>query len=478
MATSPALADASFEIPRAEILASVKTIGVMPIEGDRVVPNEDEFGARLEQGIIERLQSAGFTVVPPSAMRAVRARGQATLGGLYDPLTGTAIRDRLEALEEFSRSEYRALHPVDAVLFVKVIRRPANLDFGAAEWDGVRERVSSEPGITTVLQYALGGTKTVAKASALSLAVKLVNLNGQTLYTGYGGLLLLEYPTLSGALVEYDLSSVDPRFSVGDPAIISRALRVAVDPLAAGALPSKPLVFAVPPPAKLPGTQILALRDLLREHRRLALAPLETPQLPLDQSDQLKVRYTRLLRAKLTELGFDVAGGTDFEELWAAERAAAGGFFDPLTGRPDAAKLSAARARVLATLRERYSVSALARASIVLRTAPFHQGYAKWDGAVQSVTGGGSLLFNASIFNSNIRYTGDLDAFSLEVRIIDDTNQVLFEGRGGIELAQHLEHGDVVPAPEAALFANPAYDSAAIAVAVRTLSSERAANGR
>ena len=54
---------------------------------------------------------------------------------------------------------------------------------------------------------------------------------------------------------------------------------------------------------------------------------------------------------------FEVAGGDEFEELWAAERTAAGGFYDPLTGRPDLGRIGSARARILAALRQRADVS-------------------------------------------------------------------------------------------------------------------------
>lgn len=474
---SPALADALPEPRRAGLLASVKTIGVMPIEVDRVVPNEAEVATSLEQGIIEHLQAAGFTVVPPSAMRAIRSRGQAALGSLYDPMTGVGIADRLKALDEFSQNEYRTFHAVDAILTARVIRRRAGSNVGAVEWDGVRERVSSESGVTAVLQYALGGTKTLVDLQALSLAVKVVDVRGQTRYTRYGGLLALEYPTLSGAQAEYDLTRADPHFSVGDPAIMARALEVAIDPLAGGAPPSKPLTFSVPPIPPPPASRLSALKQLLHGHARLVLAPLETPASLIEQSDSLKLRYGRLLEAKLKALGFETAGNSDYEELWEAERAAAGGFFDPMTGRPNTAELSAARARVLARLHERFNVVAVAISSIVPRTAAYYQGYARWDGASQSVTGGGSVLFNASIFNSNLEYTGDLDAFSLKVRIVDESDQVLFDGTGGIELAQHLDHGSVVPAPETALLTHPAYDSAAVMTAMRALSSARTANG-
>jgi hypothetical protein len=466
-AHSPARADASFVIPRADILAADRTIGLMPIKVDRIVPHAEEMVAQLEPIIIERLRSGGFTVVPPGAMREIRARGVATLGGLYDPMTGIASPDRLEALQEFSQHEYRLRHPVDAILVAEVMRRPAALNLGAAEWDGVSEQVSTESAITALLQHALGAAPTPREVRALSLAVKLVDVQGKTLYAGYGGLLVLEYRALSGAVIPYDLSAADPHFDLADPAVLSRALAVSLDPLALGTTSVNAQSFRMPPPPQLPA---LTWKELPCRYPRLALAPLEIPR--------LKERYARLLHAKLSALGFEVAGDEDFEELWAAERSAANGFYDVLTGLPDTVKLSAARAHVFAKLRERYHLSAIVVPSIVSRAAPYRFGYAKWDGISESVSGGGSVLFNASIFNSNIGYIGELEALSLRIQIIDDANRVLFEGIGGIELAQHLEHGSVAPVREDTLFANAAKDSTAISAALQALTTSRRTDGR
>jgi hypothetical protein len=469
LTTPPVSADATFTVPRSELITTIKTIGVMPVEVDDVVPDEDGVASRLEQDIATRLQLGGFTVVPPSAMRAIRARGQASLGGVYDQMTGAPIRERMQALEEFSTHEYRTQHPVGAMLRVKVLRRQATFQNGSADWDGVRERVTYEKGVTAVLQRMMSRLSVQADVPALSLAVSLVDSRGETVYTGFGGLLVLMYPTLGGKLVEYDLSAVNPKFAMGDPSVASRALTVALDPLTTGAVSDKRLSFTLPPPPQASKTPISTLKDLLRAHPRVTLAAPEMRGPALEQGERVQAHYRALLAAKFTALGFDVAGGNDFDDLWAGERADTGGFYDRLTGRLELTKLSAARARVLATLRERYNVSAVIMPSIVARQAPCSEAYARWDGARESVTGAGSFIFNESIFNPGIGYSGDLDALSLKLRIVDDAGKVLYEGFGGVQLTTHLDRGRIVRVPEPSLFADPAGDARAVDLALESL---------
>ena len=469
LTTPAARAEASFAVPRAELIARIKNIGLLPLEMEEAIPNPDVIASRLEGYVTERLQTCGFTVVAPAEMRAIRARAWATLGGVYDPMTGLPIPERLAALREFSTQEYRMQHPVDATLRLVIVRRRAKFEMGWSEWDGVRERVTSNSGIADVMLRGMEkGIQPGEEVPALSLAVSLVDAHGETLFKGVGGLLLLAYPTtVVGTLLDYDLGAVDPKFSLGDPAIAARALSVALDPLITGTVLHKSLEFKLPPPRNSP-TRHATLPDLRRDHRRVALATLEIPA-PLQQGERVQARYRTILTTKFTALGFEVVGGNDFDGLWAAERSAAGGLYDPFTGLPDLDKLNTALARVLAALRERYHMTGVIMPSIVPRKAPFNEGYAHWDGVSEPVTGGGSLLFNASIFNPNIGYSGQLEANSLKLRVLDGTGQVLYQGLGGVQLTEHLDHGQSVLVPESSLFADPARDAVALDAALHEL---------
>jgi hypothetical protein len=472
LASAPSAAGHAFAVPRAELITKIKTIGVMPVEIDETVPNPEDIASRLEQDIAERLQRGGFTVVPASEMRAVRARGLATLGGVYDPMTGLPNRERMAAIEEFSIQEYRTQHPVDATLRSGVVHRAAQFNLGWSEWDGVRERVTSKSRIIDMMEQGLdAGVQLVGTVPALSLAVSLVDPEGETDYTGVGGLLVLAYPTAGGSLVDYDLSAAAPTAGLRDPAICARALTVALEPLASGAASDKRLQFKLPPTAKGSGTHAAAAADLLHDHRRLVLASLELPEPPLERDARVRRHYHEMLAARFTALGFEVVDGNDFDQLWATERSAVGGFYDPLTGRADLAKLSTSIAHVLATLRERYEVGGVIIPSIVTRQAPASEGYARWDGVTESVSGGGSFIFNKSFFNANLTYAGHLEANSLKLRVVDGAGQVLYQGFGGVQLTTHFDHGRFMLVPESLLFADPTRDARAVDAALHAFAA-------
>jgi hypothetical protein len=463
-------ANATFAVPRTELITTIKTIGVLPVEMDEAVPNPDEVAAKLEEDIAERLQRGGFTVVRASEMRAIRARGLTTLGGIYDPMTGLANREKAEALQEFTLQEYRTQHPVDALMRLGIVRRRAQFEAGWSEWDGVRERVTSKSGVADVMaQGMMISAHLAGTVPALSLAVSLVDAKGESVYDGVGGLLVLGYPTVMGSLVDYDLSAAGPKAGLGDRDVTARALTIAVDPLATGAASDKRLEFKLPPTQKDFGTLPAAAGDLLRDHQRLILASLEIPPPALEQGERVQARYREMLAARFAALGFELVGGNDFDGLWAAERSAAGGFYDPLTGRPDLAKLNSSIARVLTTLRQRYELTGVILPSIVPRRAPSSEGYARWDGVTEPVSGSGSLVFNKSIFNPSLAFAGHLEANSLKLQVLDGTGQVLYQGFGGVQLTQHVDHGRFVLLPETSLFADLTRDTAAVDAALHSL---------
>ena len=194
-AASPSAADKAaeggFKKPRAEILATVKTIGVLPLVVHGSVPEAARVKERYEAAVIERLEKAGFTVVAPAAMREVQERLKQTLGGLYDPHTGRPIADKVKAYGEFANNEYLATHKVDATLWIGIVERSARIGGSTAAWDGVRD---SADGRSTMAGFFAGMLTGVMQgtAPALSFGVTLRDAHGATLYEQVGGLQLLE----------------------------------------------------------------------------------------------------------------------------------------------------------------------------------------------------------------------------------------------------------------------------------------------
>ena len=458
----------AFAVPRAEVISTTKTIGVMPLTVTAVVPDADGVAARYESEIVTRLTNSGFSVIPPSAMREIRERTKATLGGLYDPMTGDPIKEKVNAFNEFSINEYNARYKVDAVLAPAIVRRAAEFNSAGVWWDGVDDSATGESGWAFLWKPtpSIEGTM-----PALSFVVRLVDPSGKVLYGGVGGLQVLAYWKHSESLwsAKERTVRIDPKFVMTDPARDARALSLALDPLLRGKVSPLPKVTRLP--AATPGgngATRLSREEVLARFPRLALASLGLEE--GQQRDAVRLHYRDALTQKLTQLGFEVVGGDDYERLWDAERAAIGGFFDPFTGKPDDAKLKASRQRVFGSMQEHLAATAIVVPRVVERVAQFSYGTAEWDGVKESLTGMSGLVKFLSL-DWRETYSGGLGALSLKVQIIDPTGELLFEGFGGIQLMEHYNPAGNEPLADADLFSDPAKDTRAIDVALAPLAS-------
>jgi len=463
-----AAADAAapgFKKPRAEILAAVKTIGLLPVDVTERVPNTEAVAERYESLVSAQLEQAGFQVVKPAAMREIRDRLKKTLGGLYDPVTGHELPGKVKAFEEYSRSEYLASHKVDATLWVGIIVRRARMSGAGADWDGVSETVTGHSGVGGFLTDTFSGNAFSGVVPALSVGIVLTDTHEERLYERAGGLQLLEYVRREGN--DFAQPHVDPRILMTDPARDARALALALDPLTHGSSQASKTPIQVAPivsPAKDDGLPV-PREALLTRYRTVAIGPLGLGDLP--QRAEVEQRYHALLAEQLQKLGFTVVGENDYADLWSAEKAAAKGFYDPFTGRIDNAKLRASRTRVFAQLHDKYPIDAVVLPSIAERAAPFSHTKARWDGVEETVATPPHGL--AVLTDQTSQLLGTMRAASLVVRVAAPDDATLFEDRGGIQLTERLIHGRSVDVPEGELLIDAARNAQSVDVALRQL---------
>jgi len=467
LAAAPAAAaapktDPRFKVPREELRATIRTIGLMPVTVPAGVPDAAAVAGRIDAEVAGRLSAAGIAYVPTQAMRDIRLRASEALGGVWDPLTGAAIPDKLGALDEYAAAEYRAAHPVDALLSVSVTARRASSGGGNVAWDGVRDSCDGRATLTNALVPNASGN-----VSVLSLEVRLTGVDGRLLYASTAGLQSLDFLGLSHSGRAYEQHRIDRKYIMSDPARDERALRIALDPLVGGAR-APPGAARGAVPAAIPEPAVVtngSRARLLPRFRRVALASTELPE--LGDVDAVRARYRGLLAKELARAGFDVVPVDDYAARMAQENVRAGGYYDPLTGALDEAKAGASRARVLESMRAEYQVAALVLPAIEVRVAPFEYLVAGWDGATEQVGPGRAGL--DMVIGYDRFYRGEIRALSLAVRIVDLNGELLFEGTGGIQLAEHFSHGQHVGRLRQELLADPARDAAAVAIALREL---------
>lgn len=457
-------AELGFKKPRAEIVASVKTIGVLPLSVAEIVPDPEGVSRRYETEIVARLEHSGFAVVKPEVMREIRRRLEDIFGALYDPVTGAPNLEKIEAFNERARAEYLATQNLDAVLEIGIELRHAQITQYSVAWDGVTDTATGRVGAGSFFRDAMMALGFEGPLRVLSLVVAMRDTHGDLLYERAGGLQVLEYLRVEGMFAQH--RRVDSNFIVTQPVRDARALGLALDPLANGTLTASTTKVEPAPAETSEGKPTLhvPLPDFMRRYHRLVIAPLELAA--IDQRSDVQARYQSLLANKLTSLGVEVVDGTDYLALWTAEEAASGGYFNPHTGKLDRAKLAASRKRVFAAVREKYPIDAVLIPTIVNRDVSYSNGMARWDGVEETLDVSRKNQVGA-IFKADSALMGELPAFSLVVRIADGEDATVFESNAGIGLAQRIDQRELASIPEAALLADEARDVRAIDIALQ-----------
>jgi hypothetical protein len=105
-----------FQVPKAEVRASVKTIAIEPLFVAPGVPATPELRRSIEAMVQESVTRAGFGVVPPAEVDKVRRSVASRLGGVYDPITGQGEVRKIRTCDELIAAELARLHGADAVL--------------------------------------------------------------------------------------------------------------------------------------------------------------------------------------------------------------------------------------------------------------------------------------------------------------------------------------------------------------------------
>ena len=145
-------------------LSGIKAVGLLRAIVSGIIPHREEVARRYEAEARTRLEAAGFTVVGADEMRAIREKLARAVGGLYDPMTGEVHREKFDAHERFSRTEYLETHAVDGFFQLAVVQRTARSQSSKASWDGVEERVTGQSGLKS---FMTGATVLVDGGDAL-----------------------------------------------------------------------------------------------------------------------------------------------------------------------------------------------------------------------------------------------------------------------------------------------------------------------
>ena len=204
---------------RSEILNTVDVVSMTPVvlmDFDR----KDEVAARYEALITERLETAGFKVIPSSEYSSIWDPMIEQSGGMFDPITGGLNKEKLEAVRLHTTNELIAKFDIDAYVSPRVEVTKASWNSNNATWDGVTDNTTGKGGFWA----DLFGPQATGTIPALSLILPLTGTSGETYYVGRGGIQLIAHYKAGFVAVPASMWFVEPERDVN-------AVNVACAPL-------------------------------------------------------------------------------------------------------------------------------------------------------------------------------------------------------------------------------------------------------
>jgi len=165
----------------------------------------------------------------------------------------------------------------------------------------------------------------------------------------------------------------------------------------------------------------------------IALDPICPCGLPADlrRIDLGRGKFDSLITAELSHAGYRVVPAAESQAIWDRLADSLGGLFDRASGQIDSVRLTTVRAGTLRELRERFHADAWLHPLIVIASAHFKSGTAKWDGTKQ--------VFGKKFLGLNLESGyGTTPALSLDV-IIETMQELLHSVAGTRQLRSFRE---------------------------------------
>jgi len=171
-------------------------------------------------------------------------------------------------------------------------------------------------------------------------------------------------------------------------------------------------------------------------------------------------QFENLITTRLKEAGFSVIGSKIYDEIWRHETEASGGYFDPISGKTDKARLKNILTRTREELISKYRIDAILFPQIKVVEATFAHDSAHWHGTSE---------YLGRIESSNWRIRGTVAALSLFVRIEDNKEREIYAYAGGIQvLLKAGFKGRLAPVPHDELLSDDKRNKWAVDIALTT----------
>lgn len=199
--------------------------------------------------------------------------------------------------------------------------------------------------------------------------------------------------------------------------------------------------------------------------RTIAVTPIGAPD-ELGNVAPARGNFDSLIAAQLRGAGFVLVSPEESAAIWKRVTDSLGGLYSVTTGQRDTVKLQAARAVTMAELHARFHADAWLHSQIVVASAKFDQGDARWDGAKQSYQSFGKKFLTA-LFGGGTY--GKTAALSVWVDLEDMHGKDLYINQGGLQLYLVPSGKEWVKIPSRELYADPERNANAVRLALAPL---------
>jgi len=186
----------------------------------------------------------------------------------------------------------------------------------------------------------------------------------------------------------------------------------------------------------------------------------------VSDTDHASAAFCSLIEKGLRDSGIAPVPNADVSPVQKRALEAAGGLFDPNTGKLDDAKADTVLAAIRHEVHDRFQADAIVLPRLVVRKANFNGEYAAWDNVRQSI-----LPPDAGILQkmSVGQLYGTVATMSLILRIEDPEGRLLFENGAGVQVLARYVSGSFQSIQKSDAFANPQDNAAAVELALEPL---------
>jgi hypothetical protein len=197
--------------------------------------------------------------------------------------------------------------------------------------------------------------------------------------------------------------------------------------------------------------------------KTVALSPITLPR-ELENPEPVREKFLSLLDAQLRNAGFTVVGSDRARVIWDSMATEMHGFYDPVTGQRDEAKVRAVRMHLYRELKAKYNIDAMLFSWIAVVPAKLEHDKAKWDGTSQGASRQG--FWKAVL---GISHDGTIPALSLHVLLSDTEDTDLYRNIGGIQVLAKADVNGLQDVPRSELFVDEERNSKAVHLALDPL---------